>query len=98
MVFYVYLYEKFNNKDMGSLFPLSPGFADWLTLILGRRGPLSLSSVLGDFTPEPADELTTTKQKEESSLESKENFKATPQNTSLGALTAKTIVYNSRLV
>lgn len=97
MVFYVYLYEKFNNKDVGSLFPLSPGFTDWLTLILGRQGPLSLSSVLGDCTPEPADELTTTKQKEES-LESKENFKATPQNTSLGALTAKTIVYNSRLV
>lgn len=61
MVFYVYLYEKSNNKDVGSLLPLSPGFADWLILILVRQGPLSLSSVLGDFTPEPAEEPTTMK-------------------------------------
>lgn len=95
MVFYVCLYEKFNNEDVGSLLPLSPGFADWLSLILGFWGPLTPSSVLGDFTPEPAEEPTTMKQKEES-LELKENFKATQYF--FRSPIAKSIVYNSRLV
>jgi len=41
---------------------------------LGCWGPLPPSSVLGDFTPEPAEEPTTMKQKEKFSLEFKKLF------------------------
>lgn len=68
------------NKDVASSIP---GLADWLSLILGLRGLLSLSSVLGNCCPDAAEEPTTRKQKQESLKSQKKTSK---QNTSLGAL------------
>lgn len=78
-----------STTKMFTLCSLCPR-AELITPHLGLSGPLSLSSVLGHCSPEPAEEATTTKQIGSGfRVVGKDNFKVTPQNTTLGALTEK---------